>query len=223
MRKEKGITLVALVVTVVILLILAGVSLNLILGDQGLIRKANEGRTNYTNASKEEQALLDYLSDQLDEYAGSSEEIPDTETITSNGVLIGGLEDDGFFEYGGKYYKVTYNSSDDSYTSELFAESNEVVFIIDTVGVFKTQKNNKWIDWVNSSDYVDFTVYPQFSSNEKSFKQCVLDGYASIVTNGYENPIACSGLFLEARGGNFGEIQLPSLTIQSITYGWVQW
>ena len=33
MKKNKGITLVALVVTIVVLLILAGVSINLVLGD----------------------------------------------------------------------------------------------------------------------------------------------------------------------------------------------
>ena len=63
-KKEKGITLVALVVTIVILLILAGVSLSLVLGNQGLITKANEGRTNYTNASAEEQqTLVNFESD----------------------------------------------------------------------------------------------------------------------------------------------------------------
>ena len=41
MRKEKGITLVALIVTVVILIILAGVSLNLAFSDNGLIKKQN--------------------------------------------------------------------------------------------------------------------------------------------------------------------------------------
>ena len=40
LKNNKGITLVALVVTIVILLILAGVSLNLVLGDNGLVRKA---------------------------------------------------------------------------------------------------------------------------------------------------------------------------------------
>lgn len=57
-KKEKGITLVALVVTIVILLILAGVSLSLVLGNQGLVTKANEGRTNYTNASNYEHETL---------------------------------------------------------------------------------------------------------------------------------------------------------------------
>ena len=40
MRKNKGITLVALVVTIVVLLILAAVSINLVLGQNGLIANA---------------------------------------------------------------------------------------------------------------------------------------------------------------------------------------
>ena len=43
-KKEKGITLVALVVTIVVLLILAGVSLNLVIGNNGLIKKAQEAK-----------------------------------------------------------------------------------------------------------------------------------------------------------------------------------
>lgn len=57
-KKEKGITLVALVVTIVVLLILAGVSLSLVLGNQGIVTRANEGKTNYTNAAAEESKQL---------------------------------------------------------------------------------------------------------------------------------------------------------------------
>lgn len=39
---QKGITIISLVVTIIILIILAGISLNLILGENGLIGKAKE-------------------------------------------------------------------------------------------------------------------------------------------------------------------------------------
>ena len=42
MKKNKGITLVALVVTIVVLLILAGVSINSVLGENGIIIKEKE-------------------------------------------------------------------------------------------------------------------------------------------------------------------------------------
>ena len=35
---EKGITLIALVITIIVLLVLAGVSLSLVLGDNGVIK-----------------------------------------------------------------------------------------------------------------------------------------------------------------------------------------
>ena len=42
MKGNEGITLVALVVTIVVLLILAGISLNLVLGENGIITRAQE-------------------------------------------------------------------------------------------------------------------------------------------------------------------------------------
>ena len=41
-KEMKGITLVALVITIVVLLILAGVSINTVLGDDGIIKKAKD-------------------------------------------------------------------------------------------------------------------------------------------------------------------------------------
>lgn len=40
LKKQKGITLIALVITIIVLLILAGVSLNVIVGDNGILEKA---------------------------------------------------------------------------------------------------------------------------------------------------------------------------------------
>ena len=46
---KKGITLIALVVTVVVLIILAGVSINAVIGDDGIIKKTQ----NSANLTKE--------------------------------------------------------------------------------------------------------------------------------------------------------------------------
>ncbi len=56
--KNKGITLVALVVTIIIMLILAGVTLRLTLGDNGLIKKAEETTKEYEDAATEEDEAL---------------------------------------------------------------------------------------------------------------------------------------------------------------------
>ena len=63
--KEAGITLVALVVTIIVLLILAGVTISLALGDNGIIGKAQEASNMYANASKDERTALNELSDEV--------------------------------------------------------------------------------------------------------------------------------------------------------------
>ena len=61
-RKEKGITLIALVVTIVVLLILAGVSITLLKGEDGIISKAREARNKTDQANATEQVELAILS-----------------------------------------------------------------------------------------------------------------------------------------------------------------
>ena len=71
MKKEKGITLVSLVVTIIILIILAGISINIVLGDNGIINKAQQARENTLLGQEEEAKQLNSLYSQLN-YIGSS-------------------------------------------------------------------------------------------------------------------------------------------------------
>ncbi len=62
-KKEKGITLVALVVTIIILLILAGVTLSLALNGNGIFNKAKNAAKRYTDASENETQQIDEFED----------------------------------------------------------------------------------------------------------------------------------------------------------------
>ena len=66
LENKKGITLVALVVTIVVLLILAGVSINLVLGENGLITKAQEAKQKSHEESIKEQADMALANYQLE-------------------------------------------------------------------------------------------------------------------------------------------------------------
>ena len=59
LKEKRGITLVALVVTIVVLLILAGVSLNLVLGNEGILTRSKESKTKTEIAEVKEKAQLD--------------------------------------------------------------------------------------------------------------------------------------------------------------------
>ena len=44
LKKKKGITLIALVITIVIMLLLAGVAIQMTIGENGLISKTNQAK-----------------------------------------------------------------------------------------------------------------------------------------------------------------------------------
>ena len=66
-KKEKGITLVALVITVVIMLILAAVAIGSVTGD-GLFSKTRQAAETYENASKKESDQIQILMNEIDQY-----------------------------------------------------------------------------------------------------------------------------------------------------------
>ena len=58
MRNQKGVTLIALVITIIVLLILAGVSIAMLTGDNGILTQANDAKiTNIEGRVKEEMKL----------------------------------------------------------------------------------------------------------------------------------------------------------------------
>lgn len=67
LKQNKAITLVALVITIIILLILAGVSINLIFGADGIFTKSQYAVEKYKTAQKEEENILNeaknYIND----------------------------------------------------------------------------------------------------------------------------------------------------------------
>lgn len=69
LKGQKGITLVALVITIIILLILAGVTISLTLGENGLFKTAQNAAGSYKNAANAEQNLVNDLDQYVRNYA----------------------------------------------------------------------------------------------------------------------------------------------------------
>ena len=64
--KEKGITLIALVITIIILLILAGVTLNTALSQNGLFQRAKIAGENYKRAESDEEKSISEIEKEID-------------------------------------------------------------------------------------------------------------------------------------------------------------
>ena len=71
-KKERGITLIALVVTIVVLLILAGVSISLVLNNNGVISKAKDAKNQYAEAQTNDEKQLNEVSDWIDTKVGDT-------------------------------------------------------------------------------------------------------------------------------------------------------
>ena len=86
-RETSGITLIALVVTIVVLLILAGITISLVFSENGIIAKAKEAAEKANQAAINEQRQMNevagYLDNMLNEIGGNTP--PEEPTLPSDG------------------------------------------------------------------------------------------------------------------------------------------
>ena len=100
-KKERGITLVALVVTIVVLLILAGVSISMVLGNNGIVTKAQASQAAQDKAYAREVVESALKSVQIDVLTGKKA----TGTVADVVTAIGG---DSKFKVGTAANTVKY-------------------------------------------------------------------------------------------------------------------
>ena len=89
-RNTKGITLIALVVTIIVLIILAGVSINLVFGNLGIVTKAKEAKRMQEQAELNEQIALGELSNEIDKTLGTptQKQIKTVEELKNAGTYM---------------------------------------------------------------------------------------------------------------------------------------
>ena len=71
-QKQKGVTLIALVITIIVLIILAGVAINALVGENGIITQAQRAKEDTDKSQKEELGGLASLEQQIDEALGQT-------------------------------------------------------------------------------------------------------------------------------------------------------
>lgn len=89
---NKGITLVALVITIIVLLILAGVAINLAMDSNGLFAKANEAVTKWNASVAEEDRIMQNILEQMNEING--ETIPEVTPEVTLSATSGEVEEE---------------------------------------------------------------------------------------------------------------------------------
>ena len=153
-NKQKGITLVALVLTIIVLLILAGISIQA-LTNQGIFEKAKEAKEKSENAEIEQSKILDEYEKELNKY--TSKEL----TTTDTGVVLSDSENIELHDKNGSKivvpaeFKVV-NTGDLTVEKGIVVEDsrgNQYVWIPCTTEESKTQLQYKRTEWDVENDY----------------------------------------------------------------------
>ena len=172
--KERGITLVALVVTVIILLILAGITITLTLGDKGIINMAKEAGKNYQDAQEYEQALLGNLTNEATNIIGSD----GTQSSANMGkirILEQGTVDTGSIG-AGSTKNVTINFKN-SYTE--LDKANIIILVQERTGTIALYNSTMSTEYLIGNSVVT-TVRNGAGSRKWSCNVCLLGSNWSI-------------------------------------------
>ncbi len=185
-RKNKmydgGITLIALVVTVVVLLILAGVSLNLVIGNEGILTRSKEAANKYgKQAENEQQGLNDietWLGEQFGDGTDSGEDkgvikVPVNTKATKNGTIDGKEPNINNPIIPKGYTPINAGNATWGDGNSSPAQSS-----IDNGLVIKDDNNNEWV-WIPVEESVLSGMYA--TSNEG----IVLSGDVGVTTKMY--------------------------------------
>ena len=150
LKKQKGITLVALVSTMVVLLILAGVSINLVLGDNGIVKKAQEAQTKSAEASQNDLTSMDELAKELEDAINGNENNDDESKFMKENT------------------KVTY-SDGDVWIPEGFKIADDSASIVQGGVVIEDKDGNQFV-WVPVATIADYkrTAYSTNVATEET-------------------------------------------------------
>ena len=164
LKNTKGITLVALIITIIILLILAGVTISLVIGDNGLITKSKQGIEESEMASIKEKAELVRNEQGIRNFEKNPQELTKSSYINALNVSF----EDSIVEGSRVIVK------DKKYA--IFVKSNLEIEVIKNDGKTLAEGEMK-LDYTVSEDRL-IEIYPRIGGVEsyKTYAEKILEG-----------------------------------------------
>ena len=148
--KERGITLIALVITIVILIILATVSINVVLGEGGLIQRAQQAKDLTEQAVLEEQEGLNSLMSEMTNIMAEDQNPPTpTDPTEQTPTPIGNVTKGETFD---ETTKVSDESGDILYVPKGFGIASDSPNEIDDGIVITNEGDTKQFVWIPVND-----------------------------------------------------------------------
>ena len=199
-ERENGITLIALIITIIVLLMLAGVSIAMLAGENGILTQVNKAKEQTEISSKEEKIQLGDLSDfkiiqvsnkikgyDIGKLKKSESYVGDFIKITSEDLKTIGLDFEGEYYVnsntgevydikGDKYLGITYHSIE---------ELKQILYCSDDINVERLlNMKYRQIEYIKNNQDEAGAISTYTLGTDK----------ATYTVNPYFNSIACSGL-----------------------------
>ena len=192
------------------LLILAGVSISLILDNNGIIKKSKDARREYRQAQANEQADLSDLSDWIDEATGKVAKI-DVNTKASRNGTINGEEGNSNNPTIPKGY-TPINTETSNWGDGTYAPSQDSV---DHGLVIRDDSDNEWV-WIPVDETTLATMCN--TSNETEYTLCGTSGETAVKTKLYSSTITIgkdSNTITRTTPGTTSDYREPDLVVGS--------
>ncbi len=141
-KNVEGITLIALVITIIVLLILAGVSISIVRGDDGILANSQKAITEYSHATileSMQMACLDYYAEKMENEESSLIEYLQKRNIIGTESINGGYKINTV-ALTGKKLSVGNGEDDDVYKLE---PAEMEIGKIATISTITTISNNE--------------------------------------------------------------------------------
>lgn len=199
LKNQKGITLIALIITIIVMLILSLVSINII-QNQGIITKSKEAADKYNQAAGEEQENLAALEEQIKQYSSSTNnkwwvlseaertQLGDEAVVAWNGIgcEVGGIvvacNPDAFIQI----YLISTEDSSEIYDQYWFCLTEEMANSLTPTFGF-TMDIHKWYHIrTNDSTTISHEEYKGESPvKESDFTEIKLESYLDRIINSF--------------------------------------
>ena len=172
-KKQKGITLIALVITIIVLLILAGVSISMISSQDGILDKATNAKKVTGEKAVEDRVKLATQAALID---GEGTINLEDKTGTAKGSLYGALKE----EFGETDDIVTKYNGD----GEIEINSDNILYVSQTGGVSYTPETNlvEGVDYEIDTRGEPFVGFKLLSTTKK--KIIIPEGIEQIASGG---------------------------------------
>ena len=197
-----------MVVTIVVLLILAGVTISLLLDENGIIKKSKDARREYGTSKTNEQEQMDNANDWIEEATGkvTLAKVPVGTKASKNGTINGEEGNANNPTIPAGYIPI--NTETSNWGNEKDAPSQDSV---NHGLVIKDEKNNEWV-WV---PVPDVTVMCD-TSNTTEYTLCGTTGDTAVTTNKYSKSGIISGK-TRITPGTTSDFREPDLVVGSGT------